>query len=409
MNIADLEVVKGLVAQSNIKTPQMIQVTAATADVTSGLVSLEWHNVDNSGAVKDRFATAYIIYGNAEEWLTSWVPTTHLVQGRIEALERMAREGTANSFSNRMAYTLFANNLVDYADKYRGMQAVVLNDFEAFADITLSRGQSGTWTVPPYFIDSVAHLAGFIMNVSDASDTAKTFCVTPGWHTMRFARPLLAGHKYRSYVKMIPTTEDPSVYLGDVYILQDKMIVGMVGGIQFRRYPRILLNRFFSPPDTSTTKAHSASTTSASVSSSQPAPPRAAPATVRKSHVVAPPSKLTVTAGKAVSTALAPTPASSPAPSRAEAKESKAAPTPTDADPDSTAAKAMVLVANELGIEATELEADTSFANLGVDSLMSLVLSEKFREDLGIVVGSSLFLEYPTVGDLKAWLEEYYS
>jgi hypothetical protein len=33
--------------------------------------------------------------------------------------------------------------------------------------------------------------------------------------------------------------------LGDVYVFQDDVIIGMVGGIQFRRYPRILMNRFF--------------------------------------------------------------------------------------------------------------------------------------------------------------------
>jgi monodictyphenone polyketide synthase len=40
---------------------------------------------------------------------------------------------------------------------------------------------------------------------------------------------------------------------------------------------------------------------------------------------------------------------------------------------------------------------------------MSLVISEKFREALGVTVTGSLFLEYPTVGDLKSWLLEYYS
>lgn len=57
----------------------------------------------------------------------------------------------------------------------------------------------------------------------------------------------------------------------------------------------------------------------------------------------------------------------------------------------------------------SDLTDDAAFANLGVDSLMNLVIAEKFREDLGIAVGGSLFLEYPTIGALRAWLEEYYS
>ena len=43
---------------------------------------------------------------------------------------------------------------------------------------------------------------------------------------------------------MIPTKEDSSVFLGDVYILRQdgSSVVSMVGGIHFRRFPCILLN-----------------------------------------------------------------------------------------------------------------------------------------------------------------------
>lgn len=87
----------------------------------------------------------------------------HFVQGRIQELERLAEAGIANRFTRNMAYLLFANNLVDYHEKYRGMQSVVLNELEAFADVQLTTQGGGNWTVPPYFIDSVAHLAGFVM------------------------------------------------------------------------------------------------------------------------------------------------------------------------------------------------------------------------------------------------------
>lgn len=87
------------------------------------------------------------------------------------------------------------------------------------------------------------------MNCSDAIDVQNDYCVASAWKSMRFTKPLLPGAPYRSYVKMIPTVEDPSAYFGDVYIMQDDAIVGVVGGIEFRRYPRILLSRFFSLPD----------------------------------------------------------------------------------------------------------------------------------------------------------------
>jgi monodictyphenone polyketide synthase len=47
---------------------------------------------------------------------------------------------------------------------------------------------------------------------------------------------------------------------------------------------------------------------------------------------------------------------------------------------DSIAAKAILLVANEVELELAELLDELRFENLGVDSLMSLVIAEKFRE-----------------------------
>jgi iterative type I PKS product template protein len=393
MNVANLEVLKGLVAQKNTKTPQFIQVSATTVDISSGVANLKWYNVHSNGAVDEPFASANLYYGDSAEWLRSWIPVTHLVQGRIEALERLAAEGIANRFSHTMAYRLFANNLVDYADKYRGMQSVVLHELEAFADIKLTEEKCGAWTVPPYFIDSVAHIAGFIMNVSDAIDTTANFCVTPGWSSMRFAGPLIAGSKYRSYVKMIPTTEDPSVYLGDVYVLQDDIITGMVGGIKFRKYPRLLLNRFFSAPDDNQSAA--ALSAKQEPNNVLQAPKVAAPVVVESAKAAPAPAP------------AAPTP--TPPPAEAPAPAPAPAPAVAPIDSDSTAVKAMALVANEAGLELEDLQDEATFGSLGVDSLMSLVIAEKFREDLGITVSGSLFLEYPTVGDLRAWLLEYYS
>jgi iterative type I PKS product template protein len=400
MNIANLEVLKGLVAQKDTSVPQLIQVSAATANINSGVVDLYWYNVQG-GVVEEPFASANLYYGDSAEWLSSWAPITHLVQGRIEALERMAFEGNATKFSHNMAYQLFANNLVDYANKYRGMKSVILNGLEAYAEVQLTTEKGGTWTVPPFFIDSVAHLAGFVMNCSDAIDTKGNFCVTPGWSSMRFAQPLVAGEKYRSYVKMIPTEEDPSVYLGDVYVLQDETIVGMVGGIKFRRYPRLLLNRFFSAPEPDKNGAGTAPTAAPVAPTSKPAEPVLKPAP-EKTNPTQRETAATTTkdAGDSAheQSGTKPDPAAS-APAAPAAAE----------NPDSTASKAIALIAAESALDISDLVDEASFASLGIDSLMSLVIAEKFREELGISVGGSLFLEYPTIGDLRAWLEEYYS
>lgn len=399
MNIANLVVTKGLVANGDTTSPQLIRVTVTTDNIYSGVMDLTWQNVDKDGQAKDIFATANIFVGDASAWLSSWSPLAHLIKGRIGELERLAAEGTANRLSRNMAYKLFANNLVNYADKYRGMQSVVMHQLEGFADVQLSSDKSGEWTVPPHFIDSVAHLAGFIMNCSDSMDTEAKYCVTPGWKSMRFAKPLLPGARHRSYVKMIPSAEDPTVYFGDVYIMQDETIMGMVGGIQFRSYPRILLGRFFTPPDRMAAMEGENAEAAATVPQSTVIP------SIRdhgdpKSPAVSKPLVNGAAVPERKHTVIVSAPTEIPAP--AQAGNAAAA-----AD-SSVAAKALQIIAREAAMEVSDLAPDASFDAMGIDSLMSLVMVEKFRIELDVKVGGSLFLDYPTIGDFCEWLDEYY-
>lgn len=409
MNIVDLVVREGLVAQKNTKVPQLIQVSIATTDISTGVAHLEWHSVTNDGCslVDDEpIITARIIYGNSEDWLSSWSPTLHFVQSRIEALSRLADEGVANRLSHKMAYMLFAKNLVDYADKYRGMQSVVMHGLEAYAEVTIKASDmSGVWTVPPFFIDSVCHLGGFVMNVSDALDTKNNFCVTPGWGSLRLARPLVAGGKYRSYVKMIPTAQDASVYLGDVYILREDEIIGVMQAMKFRSYPRVLLNRFFSPAD-----VKNPATGHVAAAGGGPVRPEASVPAVASHPAAA--QDANSKPEDTTEPGLVPTaPTMPPGATDSQPEPVKTMPKPTTAvaaTADSVAAKAMALVASEAGLELSDLQDEVGFGELGIDSLMSLVIAEKLREQLNVTVSGSLFLEYPTVGDLRAWLVEYY-
>lgn len=411
MNVSNLVVTKGLIAQKNTKKPQRIQVTA-TADLTDNKVDLRWHNVHDDGSLDDEengFANANIYYGDSRAWLNDWSRTEHLVQGRIESLARAAEEGTVNKVNRSMAYKLFAN-LVDYAEKYRGMHTVTLNEYEAYADVVLTKEKSGTWTVPPYYIDSVAHLAGFILNGSDAVDNKNNFFVTPGWGSMRFAKPLEAGGRYQSYVKMLPTPEDPNIYLGDVYIMQDKHIMGMVGGIKFRQYPRILINKFFSAPE-----GGSKGETKGASTAKKPDPPKKAPEP-KKTPDLGPPKAIEEAKAEekpaekaAPAETAAAKPAEQAAGKAAGGGNNKGHNALEDVDSDSVAAKAIMLIEKEAALEDSDMTDDATFASLGIDSLMSLVIAEKFREELQVTVGGSLFLEYPTVGDLKSWLTEYYA
>ncbi|KAL9086664.1 MAG: hypothetical protein Q9165_006983 [Trypethelium subeluteriae] len=416
INIADLHVSRALVAQNNTNIPQNIRVLARTTDIQIGTVDLLWYNVDANGKhnADDPFATAKIHFGSRIDWHASWLHTTHLVRGRIDELDRLVVKGVATRFSHNMAYTLWASTLVDYAQKYRGMQSVVLHDLEAYADVQLTTEKGGAytevlellsetpgistdyflagrWTVAPFFIDSVAHLAGFIMNCSDYVDTHKNFFVTSGWDSMRFAKPLIAGGCYRSYVKMLPM--DSTNFVGDVYILQDDEIMGMVGRIRFRQYPRILMDRFSAPDSGARAEQIPAPTPTATSKPQASGPAAKAPAPALGDLPLKLPQTSPTRTWKSNPEASVPT-------------QTATAPTAVS---DSTASKALHVIAKEAALEVADLDDEASFANLGIDSLMSLVIAEKLRRELDVKVTGSLFLDYSTVGDLRGWLEEAYA
>ncbi|KAK8867287.1 type I iterative polyketide synthase [Apiospora arundinis] len=381
MNIRDVVILEGQVADRK-RERQIIQLEAVL-DATTRTMPIQLYNVSDDGVrAAEAFGSLAVAFEDPEAWRREWARLEHLVAGQIESLEARAAAGRANRLTKGMAYTLF-KNVVDYAERYRGMDTVVVDGYEACADVTLAAEAGGVWHTPPHWIDSVAHLAGFVMNGSDASDTAGSFFVTPGWESMRFLRPLAAGARYRSYVKMLPTA-DKGTRAGDVYILQDGAIVGMVGQIKFRQFPRLLMSRFFSPDKGGHVPA--------------PSQPEVVPAPAPAAQVPAAPAPAAVPVS-----IPAPAPAPGP-PATAHVPMPQAA--STSEDDSGLRGKIFAMIAAETGLDRSDLHPNTQFANVGVDSLMSLVLAEKFKANLGIDIKSSLFLECPSIDEFCGWLEE---
>lgn len=67
--------------------------------------------------------------------------------------------------------------------------------------------------------------------------------------------------------------------------------------------------------------------------------------------------------------------------------------------------RALAIISEESGIATSDLTDSTVFADVGIDSLLSLTISARFKEELELELDfDALFSEYPTVGDLKALL-----
>ena len=396
MNVSNMLVEHAQVVSSNREGAQLLQVEAEI-DLEERTTAVRWFNLDHmDNRSEEPYATATVKYEDPDDWAAEFSKTSWLVNSRVEALTAMVPGGSASRLSRGLTYTLF-ENVVDYSEKYRGMHSVVVHDLEAYADVILAPERHGTWHTPPHWIDSLVHLGGFVMNGSEASNTKDFFYVTNGWSSYRMAKPAVAGASYRSYVRMAPASET-NMFSGDVYVLQDGEVVGMMGGMRFRRVNRILMDKFFSPPDVA---AGVAKPTPKATPKANPVASHSAPAKVKRTIQVTKPPVEQVEEADDGGKDVAPT----------GDGDSKSAPANA-----STAlvvemvggivGDALKLIAKETGLDVSDLTDEATFVELGVDSLTSLVLAERFKKQLSLEVKSTIFVECLNVGDLKVWLEE---
>jgi naphtho-gamma-pyrone polyketide synthase len=61
----------------------------------------------------------------------------------------------------------------------------------------------------------------------------------------------------------------------------------------------------------------------------------------------------------------------------------------------------LAVICEEVGVAPSELTPESEFADFGIDSLLSLTIISKIREELGLDFASTLFIDHPTVGDLQ--------
>lgn len=387
LNVCNMEVPKPLIAQ--IPQPaqgQHIQMEA-NADLEQGIVNLRFRSVHPDGKKIQDHAHCIVRYEDKAAWAEEWSRYNFMVKAQMEMLNQKTLTGGAHKVQRGMAYKLF-KALVNYDPKYRAMAEVVLDGTTTEASATLdfpTKPEDGDFYCPPYHIDGACHISGFIVNASDLIDSEQNVYISHGWGAMKFSRPLVAGMKLRNYVRMQP--QPNNVSKGDVYIMQGDEIIAVCEGIKFQQIPRRVLNTFLPPNKGSATMA-------APVPSAASAP---APAfKVTPARAIAPaPLKVAAAPPKA---------AASLAPKPKALKAKKAAPKKQAAG--GLTSKVMKILAKETEVDELELVDDAHFENLGVDSLLSLTISAIFREELEMEISSSLFTDYPTVGDMKKYFAQ---
>jgi iterative type I PKS product template protein len=375
LNVCAMEVPKTLIPQYPPPAGGQHLQIEATADLELNQVQMKFRTVPADGSrVLAEHAFGTVKYEDMDVWKEEWARTQFMVQTQIDLLKKKLETGDAHKVLRGMAYKLF-KALVTYADNYRGMEEVILDgkQTEATASIHFQTTPAdGEFFCSPYWIDSLAHLSGFIVNASEHLDSENSVYISHGWGSIKIAKQLSPENKYRSYVRMQPAPGNISV--GDVYILEGEEVIGLVTGLKFQNIPRRALNIMLPPAG------------GAAIAPSKPT--KATPA---KNSAAAP--RKSAKAGSVK-------PAKSTKPAKAAARTPKSS-------GNTITSRVMKIIAVETDVDMSELVEEAAFENLGVDSLMSLTISAKFREELDLEISSTLFTDYPTVGEMKNFFSQY--
>ena len=361
MNVMDMQIPKPIIVPISQPTTRQILHISAVANLEDGIVEIKYGSDSPDTQKTEVKANCLVAFGNAEKWLDKWSRTAYLVQKRIEDLKRGVQQGTTLKIFRKMAYKLF-KAVVDYDAKYHGMDEVLLNseELEAMAVLKLYAGNdAGTFFCSPLWIDSLIHLAGFVMNANDAVDSQQVAYISHGWGSMQIGTPIDPKEPYQVHVKMQPLGK--ATVAGDVSIFQGDRMVGLLGDLKFQQVPRSLLNHLLPPTLV---------------------PKSPAPQILTKAQVAPSSAKTQTNSLGKLDTYI------QPARSQVNMAE-----------------KVLDIVGEEIGVPVSELSDERKFSELGVDSLLSLTILSKLRETLHIDLPQATFEDYATVKDLLCFLE----
>ena len=388
-----MEVVKPLIIKDENTFPHILQVTV-TGDLERQTAKLRFVSLNIDGHESTLQATCKLLFEDPSTWSEQWSSSAYLINGRIETLRDHLKVGKADQISRGLAYKLFSA-LVQYDAKYQGMEEVILDsaDFEATSKVKFqTEDKDGSFFFSPFWIDSLCHLSGFILNGSGAVDSKNFVYISHGWKSMRFGRSLNRDTQYRAYVRM--QSQPSNIMAGDVYVLDGDMIIGVVGGLKFQRIPRAILNNVVRP--------------AAPTTLNPPAPEKFTTSTISASRSAKKMLNATGREKSRSSTSLKSRPrnkkndiSSSSLTSLAHMKQHK------HTEERNVVNRAMDIISQETELPLKELQGECLFADLGVDSLLSLQISGRFREDLEIDIQSSIFTTCATVGELQNYLERF--
>ncbi|KAF2639737.1 ketoacyl-synt-domain-containing protein [Massarina eburnea CBS 473.64] len=386
MSIYDVDMSHALVVPRS--DPSQIVRTKVTLSSTSTTALIKFSST--KGSSNTEHGEFKVVFEDSASYFTQQSQTSFLISSRIDTLKEMSATGKAHRLLKPVIYKLF-DSLVAYGKNYQAMEEVWVDSAcrDAVGTIKLpNTSGSGTFQNNPFWTDAAVHLAGFLVN-SGLKYPEDVVCLSTGFTSSRMIEELEQDEVYTTYVSM-QDTETPNVLSGSAYVYNSAMkLVQVSTGIRFQKMKRIVLTSILGGAVTQKPTGLSL-------------PPVEKTVAWQKDLIAVGDRVMTPRTGMSTpvtqmidynfSVAGDRSDVSTPATSVADV--------PSSSDQD-LLKKMLAIVVAESGCSEGDLESTTSFADIGMDSLMAITILAMFQKSTGVELPPTFFLDHQTVAEAR--------
>ena len=348
--VKDIDMQEALIINDSPE-PQIVRVEAKYYQKQKK-VEVEIKSTGNGGQTDKLHAKTTVVFDDRQREKQNLHLQIGSIGTQIETLKNNVTSGLTERFTTSMAYRMVAS-LAHYDESHKGVKEAYLNSQtqEAHAVIsTATRNRlPGDLTAHPCVFDSILQLATFVLNANENSRFDLEVYVVRGWDSLFIDGFSSPDEEYETYVKM--TAQDKDVSLGDIAIRQGDTLIGCIKGVRVQRVPRRLMDVMFKQKPDVVTALQSAN------------------------------NSLNVQAEEANGM-----------------RKKIGGPSKLD--------KSLSIIAEESGISIPEMKDEDFLGDLGIDSLLVLVIASRFREELSLDLSPSFLMEVNTIGAIRAYFKD---
>ncbi|GJC89464.1 non-reducing polyketide synthase curS2 [Colletotrichum liriopes] len=350
------------------RVDQTVSITAEILNGPEGIAEIKMFTDAQEGSglaaaqVKVHIASPKQLHGE-------WSKVSQFIWERCVGVVEAAKGGRGQRLAPAFFYSIFGQT-VRYSTAFQRIVDVFLSPDmqEGVAEVVLApTPESCTFTLNPYWVDSLTHLAGFLVN-GDPAKSADSLFMMNSYDSYNIVEPLEPDRPYTVYTRVISREKKSAVV--NVYVFREERLIMQNLGLHLQEIPTSLIARMIGKQDFNTS------------------PGAPVPRSVARGN------NSPVAISDRLTSAMVEVRPAQPQARKLEADLNKVSLVDT----------LLSTIAQETGCEMSDLTTSTKLADLGVDSIMAIQIAENLQAKLGLEVGASLFHEHPSIGELQTAL-----